>query len=83
MQPRREEACGKILCVFLGGAAPHRFALSTKGSRGAASLSSAEPDVRCPLVFSAALPARQMGGGVMSPVSTAPRPESLLCSPVE
>lgn len=83
MQPCREVACGKILCVFLGGATLHRFALSAKGVRGAASLSSEEPDERCPVVFSVALPARQIWGGVMFPVSAAPCPESLLCSPAE
>lgn len=61
MQLDREGTCGKILCVFLGGAPLHRFALSTKGSRGAASLSSAEPDEKHPVLFSAALPARQVG----------------------
>lgn len=33
----REVACGKILCAFLGGDASHRFALSARGNRGAAS----------------------------------------------
>lgn len=27
-------ACGKILCAFLGGAEPHRFALSAKKEAG-------------------------------------------------
>lgn len=41
------------------------------------------PGERYLLVFSAVSPARQMGGCVMSLVSAAPLPESLLCSPVE
>lgn len=74
---RREVPCGKILCVFLGGATPHRFALSEKGSRGAAS---STDKARRLVVFS---PPRLLGGGVMSWVSATPGPESLLCSPVE
>lgn len=82
MQKRREAACGKILCAFLGGAAP--FCLEREGKQGCSMLKRRGTwRERCPLVFSAAPPARQMGGGVMSPVSAAPPTESLLCSPVE